>query len=219
MDIEPQRAIRSAAELAGDLAPLLEQLGLPAGVVGPQAVPALLNCPRVEDLPSLRRFLETYRAQVLLALELPAIRRAFEHACRFEVCELLAFDRELGREPLLAPFALASLHVGREQLRRLRPLRDQRLVQRYLQAVEAGEASGWHTLVYGVTLSLYSLPLRQGLLGYARQTLGGFTNAAARSLHLPETEIQGLLDCLCDDLPAALKPILANAGQIGFPTA
>ena len=43
-----------------------------------------------------------------------------------------------------------------------RPLRDQRLVQRYLTAVEQGEAQGWHTLVYGLTLAVYSLPLRQG---------------------------------------------------------
>ena len=54
------------------------------------------------------------------------------------------------------------------------PLRDERVVQRYLAAVESGEAHGWHTLVYGLTLVVYSLPLRQGLLGYAHQNHARF---------------------------------------------
>ena len=61
-------------------------------------------------------------------------------------------------------------------------MRDQRVVQRYLQAVEGGQANGWHTLVYGLTLAVYSLPLRQGLLGYAHQTTRGFIYSAARML-------------------------------------
>ncbi len=60
--------------------------------------------------------------------------------------------------------------------------------KRYLAAVESGEAHGWHTLVYGLTLAVYSLPLRQGLLGYAQQTTRGFIQAAARSLELSETD-------------------------------
>jgi len=52
--------------------------------------------------------------------------------------------------------------VGQSQLKRFRSLRDHRLVQRYLKAVGEGRAHGWHTLVYGITLSVYSLPLIQG---------------------------------------------------------
>ena len=95
---------------------------------------------------------------------------------------------------MLQNFAAASRLVGHTQLQRLRPLRDQRLVQRYLAAVELNEANGWHTLVYGVTLAVYSLPLRQGLFGYAQQTTRGFIQAAARPLKLAEAEADSLFD-------------------------
>jgi urease accessory protein UreF len=73
-------------------------------------------------------------------------------------------------------------------------------VQRYLSAVESGQAHGWHTLVYGMTLVLYSLPLRQGLLGYAHQTTRGFIHAAARGLQLKEAECRDLFDELCEGI-------------------
>jgi len=41
-------------------------------------------------------------------------------------------------------------------------------------------------LVYGITLALYSIPLRQGLLGYGYQTTRGFIYSAAKALQLPK---------------------------------
>src|SRR6185436_12829880 len=108
--------------------------------------------------------------------------------CRHEVRELAQFDRQLADEPALKPFAEASRRVGQTELLRLRPLRDERIVRRYLEAVERGEASAWHTLVYGLTLALYSMPLRQGLLGYGFQTSRGFIYAAATPLQLSEND-------------------------------
>ena len=83
-------------------------------------------------------------------------------------------------------------------------------VQRYLNAVEAGQAQGWHTLVYGLTLAVYSLPARQGLLHYARQTLFGFIYAAARPLQLGEADCRLLLEELCAALPKELASLLAE---------
>jgi urease accessory protein UreF len=101
--------------------------------------------------------------------------------------------------------------VGQYQLQKLRPLRDLRLVRRYLQAVEAGEAQAWHTLVYGVTLAIYSLPLRQGLLGYCHQTTRSFIYSGARMLQLSERECRDIFDALCADLPAAVDVLLRPA--------
>jgi urease accessory protein UreF len=108
----------------------------------------------------------------------------------------------------LQNFAAPSRRVGQGQLQKLRPLRDQRIVQRYLQAVESGAAHGWHTLVYGLTLAIYSLPLRQGLLGYAHQTMRGFIYSAAATLRLSERECRDLFDESCADLPAAVDVLL-----------
>jgi urease accessory protein UreF len=206
---QSQLALSDAAEWLGDWHPLAEQLGSTDGLVELSSVSASLRLAPVHNLPSLRRFLRDYQAQILLPLELPAIQCAHGHAARNEVRELIAFDRHLAEEPILQTFASASHRVGQNQLRKLRPLRDQRVVQRYLDAVESGEASGWHTLVYGLTLAVYSLPLRQGLLGYGHQTTRGFIYSAARMLGLSEHQCRDLFDTLCAGLPNAVEALLA----------
>ena len=82
------------------------------------------------------------------------------------------FDQQLEKGSALQGFAAASQRIGRKQLQKLRP-RDERGRYRAIAAVEQS-GKGWYTLVYGMTLVLYSLPLRQGLLGYASKTTMGF---------------------------------------------
>ena len=207
---QTQLALNDAAEWLGDWHPLAEQLGSADGLVTLGSVSACLRLAPVHNLPSLRQFLRDYQSQILLPFELPAIHEAYGHATRHEVRELVALDRRLAAEPLLRAFASASRRVGRSQLRKLRPLRDQRVVQRYLQAVEGSQADGWHTLVYGLTLAVYSLPLRQGLLGYAHQTTRGFIYSAARMLRLSERQCRALFDTLCANLPEAVEALLTQ---------
>jgi urease accessory protein UreF len=203
-------ALSDATEWLGDWHPLAEQLGSTDGLVTLGSVALLLRLAPVSDVPSLRHFLHHYQAHVLFTFELPAIQSAHEHAGRNELRELVALDRRLAREKVLSSFASASRRVGQYQLQKLRPLRDQRIVQRYLQHVEAGEAHGWHTLVYGLTLAIYSLPLRQGLLGYAHQTTRSFIYSAARTLQLSERKCRELFDELCQDLPAAVERLVGH---------
>ncbi|HWX21945.1 MAG TPA: urease accessory UreF family protein [Candidatus Binatia bacterium] len=208
---QPQVALSDPAEWLGDWHPLAEQLGSTDGLVTLGSVSALLRLDPVRDLRSLRNFLRSYVTRVLLPVELPAIRSAYGHAARHEVRELVALDQQLAATPLLREFSTPSRRVGQSQLQKLRPLRDQRVVQRYLQAVETGQAHGWHTLVYGLTLSIYSLPLRQGLLGYAQQTTRGFIYSAARSLRLSERQCRRLFDELYAGLPGAVEELLRVA--------
>jgi urease accessory protein UreF len=207
---QTQLALSDAAEWLGDWHPLAEQLGSTDGLVTLGSVSASLRLAPVHNLPSLRQFLRDYQSRVLLPFELPAIQRAHGHASRHEVRELVALDRLLAEEPILQAFAPASHRVGRCQLRKLRPLRDQRVVKRYLDAVESGQASGWHTLVYGLTLAVYSLPLRQGLLGYAHQTTRSFIYSAARMLSLSEHQCRAMFDTLCADMPKGIEALLAQ---------
>jgi urease accessory protein UreF len=205
-----QLALNDATEWLGDWHPLAEQLGSTDGLVTLGSVSASLRLVPVHDLISLRHFLRNYQTQLLLPVELPAIQRAHSHAARHEVRELVALDQSLAEQAILNEFAAASRRVGQSQLRKLRPLRDQRVVQRYLQAVESGDAHGWHTLVYGLTLAVYSLPLRQGLLGYAHQTTRGFIYSAARMLQLSEHQCRALFDSSCADLPEAVDALLTQ---------
>ena len=205
---QTQLALGDAAEWLGDWHPLAEQLGSADGLVSLGSVSTLLRLQPVKNASSLRGFLQDYQQRILFPFELPAIESAHGHAMRNETRELVALDRRLGAEHALQQFAGASRRVGQHQLQKLRPLRDQRLVQRYLFAVETGEAHGWHTLVYGVTLAIYSLPLRQGLLGYAHQAMRGFIYSAARSLRLSEHQCRRLFDNVCVGLPQAVESLL-----------
>jgi urease accessory protein UreF len=201
---QTQVALSDAAEWLGEWHPLAEQLGSADGLITLGSASEWLCLKPVQDLSSLRRFLSEYQTKVLVALELPAIQSA--HGCvSFNgLRELVALDQQLAGEPVLREFAVASRRIGQNQLQKLRPLRDQRIVLRYLGAVENGQANGWHTLVYGLTLAIYSLPLRQGLLGYGQQTTRGFIYSAARPLGLSEKVCRELYDASCGKLPAAV---------------
>jgi urease accessory protein UreF len=204
----------NAVALLGDLHPLLEQLGSADGLVTLTTASDFLRVPHVQDLASLVAFLRAYKEQLLLRVELPAIQRAYTHACGTETRELIDLDHEIGKMQIPRDFAMASARVGRGQLRRLRPLRDERIARRYLQAVDEARAEGWHTVVYGLTLALYSVPVRQGLQNYARQTLRGFVQVAANTLHLSDTVCQQLVETLCEDIPQQLETLL-NSGRVG----
>lgn len=205
-----QPELGEPADWLGNWHPLAEQLGSTNGLAALKDVSLSMQVPIVRDFPSLRRFLENYQRQILLPHELPAIQRAFDHTCRHEVRELCEYDRQLADEPALKSFAEASRRVGQTELSKLRPLRDERIIRRYLDAIERNEAHGWHTLVYGLTLAIYSMPLRQGLLGYGYQTTRGFIYSAARPLQLSEKDCRNLLEELCGNLPATVESLIAQ---------
>jgi urease accessory protein UreF len=213
MPPQTQNTPELARELAGDLRPLLEQLGSPADLADLADAAPFADGP-ILTVAGLRNFLRQYCDRMLLPLELPAINRAFGHARRGEVRELVAFDQELGAEPVFRSLASASRRVGQRQLLRLRPLRDDRTVQRYLAAVDAGSAQGWHTLVYGLTLAVYSLPLRQGLLGYAEQTTRGFIQSAGRKLALSKAEARELREEIFGSIPQTVETLVNQTAVV-----
>lgn len=195
-------------EVLGDVRSLAEHVGR----ADEQAlVPATGTWDTCRSVPALRATLTSHGRDVLAAQEWPVILRAYDLARVGKARELVALDREWGLTAPLRNFSEASFRVGQRQLNRLRPLRDQRVVQKYLAAVEAGEARGWHPLVYGIVLAVFNLPLRQGLMNFAAQTLGGFADAAIEAHRLPEEECVRLLDEICSTLPASLPP-LPDAG-------
>lgn len=200
-----QVALNDATEWLGDWHPLAEQLGSSDGLLELGSVSACLRISPVQDVASLKSLLQSYQQQVLLPIELPAIQAAHDHCRRNELRELVSRDRRLGENHLLGNFAAASRRIGQTQLQKLRPLRDERFVQRYLQAVENAEANGWHILVYGLTLAVYSLPVAQGLLGYGHQSMRGFIYSAARPLRLSEQHCREIFNEACAELPQVVE--------------
>lgn len=143
---------------------------------------------RLSSSGYLRAFLSYYLNQIAYPIELPTIVQAYYLSQRQQTRELIELDQTLSLLSELQPFAAPSRRIGLAQLRSYRPLRDQRLALRYLSAVEARHAFGWHSLVYSITLSIYSFPIRQGLSHYLRKTLFGFIEAACGSMDLSPCE-------------------------------
>lgn len=204
-------APQMASEFTGELHSLADHLWSAGSDRQAGKSDCFLNLKVVDDLPKLCSFLEAYTRELLMPLELPFIYRAYRHACGFEVRELIAFDAELEKRLFISHFAEASHRVGASQLRRLRTLKDQRLVQRYLNAVESGSARGWHTIVYGIVLTVYSIPLRQGLLHYAEQTLLGLMRSVKERLQLSQEDCNRLLAHCAGPLPEYIDTLLASS--------
>ncbi|MBL9135233.1 MAG: hypothetical protein JNK85_05165 [Verrucomicrobiales bacterium] len=173
----PAEAV-STEDLAGDVAPFSQALGDPEAMASLAALAQWVNWPMPVSTPGVRGFLTRYRDRMLVPVELPVIQKAYNHALRGEVRELAELDRNLRERLGDGAFAMESQRKGRLQLRRLRPMRD-RSLQRYLKAVESGEAAGWHLIVFGILLAAFSLPLRQGLAHYAAKNQRGLLEAAS----------------------------------------
>ncbi len=206
------RPAESAEDLAGAFAPLTLALGASEALASLQALAGLLRTARPESPAALADFLACYRDRLLGPVELPAIRAAYEHAIRGEARELIQLDQCLGARfgGQDSAFTAASRHVGRTQLRRLRPIAD-RTLQRYLLALDEGRAVGWHVIAYGLLLALFSLPLRQGLSHYAARTQSGLLESASGHLALPAA-VRSDLQALCD----APLPALDQTVRPGF---
>lgn len=209
------RTAEAGMELLGELHRFAEQLGCPQELLALGTMPLPQELVRGRGAAPFQKFLEAYCAQVLVPHELPAIHKAYLHASRYEVRELIESDWKLGQEPKLRRFAGVSQCLGTTQLQKLRPLRDQRLVRRYWEAVENGEAHGWHTVVYGLVLALFSLPLRQGLLNYGQQVIRGFIESGSCAFKISSEQSAALYSRLCAPLPQAIEQLL-SAQAVAF---
>lgn len=213
LNVRPPQTILAPQQpenLLGDFHSLADQIGSAEGLALAGAVNASLRLENVTSLAGLGKFLESYRTQLLVPMELPLICRAYAHASKNEFSELLALDQQLASESRLESFASASKRIGQIQLKRLRPLRDQRGLQRYICAVDSGEAHAWHTLVYGMTLASFSLPLRQGLMNYAQQVLNGFVRSSGNFSRFSPDDCQNLLAQNIATIPPLIDSLLAD---------
>jgi urease accessory protein UreF len=201
-----QTAIQETSELLGEYPALLNRLGPGADASVP--TPASLGRKPVCSAAELSAFLHRYRAEILSPLELPTILRAAELARLNQGRELIELDRSLTKEPGLRDFAEASRRVGRSHLRRLRPLQDQRALQKFLAASDENRVLPWHTVVYGITLGIYAVPFRQGLVHYVERTLAGWVDAVKGGRNLPEGDCERILGEFLPETPAFVERAL-----------
>jgi urease accessory protein UreF len=190
---------------AGGLAAFSAQLGPFESVVHLANAERLVDFQQITNLPSLEKFLVAYRDRILVATELPAIRSAYDLTVKQHALELIALDKAIGLHMPSDLFSEASARVGRAQLKRLKPLKDSRLIQKYLQALVEGRVKAWHTLVYGMSLATYSIPIIQGLQNYCHQTLTSFAQAGIQKMKLPEQSIAQIIDPVMQTVPEVIQ--------------
>lgn len=205
----PDEAARLFSD-AADWRAIEEKLGSPEDATSVSAAAFSPVIKGIRNLEELKKFLQAFQNDTMAAIELPTVLKAYQHATRGEARELIALDQSLGNAFQIEALANASRRVGRAQLRRLRSMKDQRLIQRYWDAVESNKASGWHTIVFGIALAIYSIPLRQGLHHYAGRTLRGFIDSGAAHLRLAEPTAAELEDWFSAQTPALIERLLSN---------
>lgn len=186
--------------LLGDVRALGRILGSPAGITLAQEFPPDESFRGRNERLAL--ILRKYTFEVLVPSELTVIRDAYGFTERGQALELIELDQRLQKGFRMPAFAAASVQTGQRQLIQLKPLRDHRVVQKYIRSVDSGEAKGWHTVVYGLTLAVYSLPLVEGVLNYAEQTLFGLAGAATAGHGCNGDSAEKILRPLLGELPA-----------------
>ena len=103
----------------------------------------------------------------------------------------------------------ASTRIGRDYLNRLRPLQDERIVQRLVEAVKYGRTPGQHLTVFGLTMAVFSIARRQGLAEYAQFALQAVVSTAAGKLKISQEERDCLLSKSEAQLPKSISRLVA----------
>jgi urease accessory protein len=164
----------------------------------------------IHDAASLEAFLSRLLSEAIGRFDLPVIRWAYERASQNDSQALMELDQFFSSAPVPEPLRSASQRIGRAQLQGLAGMKGHRFLSRYRAAVESQPLAGYHVTVYGIFLYLFSIPLRQGLAGYAYQALNGFLAAAAAPLGLGREQKQALLDKICATVPQLIERSLVQ---------
>jgi len=195
---------------AGGQHPYAAQLDALEGVLCVDAIAGALGTARVGTVLELSVLLERYRVTLLEPVELPAVVAAHRHAARGEAQELIALDQSLaGTHPEWLQLAAASQRFGTDHLKRLQPLRDERVVQRFIDAAREGRATANHPVVFGLTMAVFSIAPRQGLGDYAQSALEAVVATAAAKLKLTQVDRDNLIGRSQARLPEAIERMVA----------
>jgi hypothetical protein len=164
----------------------------------------------LQSTADLEILLECYRTTLLEPIELPAITHYSRLSARGHADELIARDQDFaGIHPEWLLFMPASTRMGRDYLNRLRPLQDERVVQKFIEAVKYNQSPGHHLTVFGLTMSVFSIARRQGLAEYAQFALEAVVSTAAGKLKITQEDRTTILARSQAHLPQALKHMVA----------
>lgn len=159
---------------------------------------------RVEDASDLQALLSTYLRQQVGPAELIALRAAHAAATEGDLDAVCRADRRLSAVTLAAEFRESAQQSGDRLLSLQTDLRDEALLDRYAERVDAGEAPGNYAVVLGVATGLADVAVREACLLCCHGFVTGLLGAAQRLLSLGHTDAQRILDDLQSVITAAV---------------
>ena len=164
----------------------------------------------LQSIADLEIMLERYRTTLLEPIELPAITHSSRLSARGHADELIALDQDFaGMHPEWLLLMPASTRMGSDYLNRLRPLQDERVVQKFIESVKYNRSPGHHLMVFGLTMAVFSIARRQGLAEYAQFALEAVVSTAAGKLKITQEERATILARAQTHLPQALNRMVA----------
>ena len=170
----------------------------------------VLGLAPLQSISDLEGLLERYHTTLLEPIELPTIIRSSRMVARGHTEELIALDQDFGGlHPEWLLLMPASTRMGRDYLNRLRPLQDERVVQRFNESVRYNRSPGHHLTVFGLTMAVFSIARRQGLAEYAQFALEAVVSTAAGKLKITQEERNTILDRFQTRLPQTIKRMVA----------
>ena len=190
--------------------PYESQLDALETVLCADTITQALGLAPLQSTADLEILLERYQTTLLEPIELPAITHSSRLSARGHADELIALDQDFaGIHPEWLLLMPASTRMGRDYLNRLRPLQDERIVQRFIESVKYNQSPGHHLTVFGLTMSVFSIPRRQGLAEYAQFALESVVSTAAGKLKVTQEERTTILAQSQSHLPQTLKRMVA----------
>ena len=190
--------------------PYEAQLDALEDVLCADTIAQVLGMAPLHSVADLERLLERYRTTLLEPIELPAITRVNIQALRGRSAELIAQDQSFaGMHPEWLLLMPASTRIGRDYLNRLRPMQDERVIQRLIEAVKYDRTPGHHLTVFGLTMAVFSIARRQGLAEYAQFALNAVVSSAAGKLKITQEERDYLLSKSQAQLPQSISRLMA----------
>ncbi|RLM34809.1 urease accessory protein UreF [Haloarcula sp. Atlit-120R] len=160
---------------------------------------------RVEDAADLEALLSTYLRRQVGPAELVALRAAHAAATEGDLDEVCRADRRLSAVTLAAEFRESAQQSGDRLLSLQTELRDEAMLDRYAERVDADDAPGNYAVVLGVATGLAGVAVREACLLCCHGFVTGLLGAAQRLLSLGHTDAQRILNELQPVMTAAVE--------------
>jgi urease accessory protein len=160
---------------------------------------------RVDGAPDLEAVLTSYLRRQLGPADLVALRAAHGAAASGDLEGICTADRRLVATTLSAEFRESSRKSGSRLLSLQRELREDDLLDRYAERVDADESPGTHAAVLGAATGMAAIDEREACLLCCHGFVTGLLGAAQRLLSLGHTDAQRVLD--------GLRPVMVEAAE------